>query len=80
MTKGYFDCWDKRFARTSYNITGVDFIITSTKLYVLLVTVSISNNNKLLKDLRQGLKRTIFWNKYKSEITTQPQKFRLGQP
>ena len=57
--------------RTYNNITRVNFIITSTKLYVPVVTLSINDNIKLLENIKQVLKRTIFWNKYRSEIATQ---------
>ena len=45
-------------------------MITSTKLYVLVVTLSINDNIKILENLKQGFKRTISWNKYGSEIKT----------
>ena len=49
-------------------------MITSTKLYVLVVTLSINDNIKHLENIKQGLfKRTISLNKYRSEIT-QPKK------
>ena len=57
--------------RTYNNITRVNFIITSTKLYVPVVTLSINDNIKLLENIKQVLKRTIFWSKYRSEIATQ---------
>ena len=44
------------------NVTGVNFRISSTKLYVPVVTLSISNNIKLLENIKQGFKRTISWN------------------
>ena len=31
----------------------------------------INDNIKFLQNIKQGFKRTICWNKYKSEITTQ---------
>ena len=34
--------------------------------------MSINNNIKFLENRKQGSKRTISWNKYRSEITTQP--------
>ena len=34
--------------------------------------MSINDNIKFLENIKQGFKRTISWNKYKSEITTQP--------
>ena len=52
--------------------TGVNFMITSTKRSVLAVTLSINNNIKFLEDLKQGFKRTIFWSRYRSKMTTQP--------
>ena len=36
------------------NITIVDFIITSTKLYVLVVTLTINNNIRFLGNIKQG--------------------------
>ena len=54
------------------NITGVNFVITSTQLYVPVVTLSINDNIKLLENIKQRFKRTISWNKYRSEITSQP--------
>ena len=54
------------------NIAGVNFVTTSTKLYVPIVTLSINYNIKFVENIKQGFKRTISWNKYRSEITTQP--------
>ena len=47
------------------------FAITDTKHYVPVVTLSAHNNEKLLQQLRTGFKRTINWNKYPSDPTTQ---------
>ena len=33
---------------------------------------AINDNIKFLENINQGFKRTISWNKYRSEITTQP--------
>ena len=52
------------------NITGVSFIITSTKLYVPVITLTINEN--ILENIKQGFRRTISWNKYRSEITERP--------
>ena len=46
-------------------------MITSTKLYVPVVTLSINDNIKFLENIKQGFKKTISWNKHRSEITTQ---------
>ena len=46
------------------------FKITSTKLYVLVVTLSTKNNTNLTKQLNEGFKRSVYWNEYKSKIET----------
>ena len=56
------------------NITVVNFMISSTKLYVPVVTLSIDDNIKLLENIKQGFRRTICLNKYRSEIITQLKK------
>ena len=43
------------------------FQITDTKLYVPVVTLSKENDIKLLEQLKSGFKRTIKWNKYRSQ-------------
>ena len=48
--------------------TEATFQIHNVKLYVLVVMLSINNNIKLLENIKQGFKRTISWNKYRSEI------------
>ena len=53
------------------NLTNATFKITDTKLYVPVVTLSTENDKKLLEQLRTGFKRTIKWNKYRSEMTNQ---------
>ena len=52
--------------------TRAKFKINNAKLYVPVVTFSIYDNIKFLENIKQGFKRTISWNKYKYEITTQP--------
>ena len=58
--------------------TGLEFQITDTKLYVPVVTLSKENNTKLLEQLKPGFKRTIKWNKYRSQITVQTQNNNLN--
>ena len=53
------------------NPTNANFKITDSKLYVPLVTLSAENDNKLLEKLKTGFKRTIIWNKYRSEMSNQ---------
>ena len=47
------------------NITCVDFKITSTKLYVPVITLSVYHNIKYLEKIKQRFKRTISFNKYR---------------
>ena len=51
--------------------TNATFKITDTKLYVPVVTLSAENDNKPLQQLKTGFKKTIKWNKYRSEVTYQ---------
>ena len=44
--------------------------MTSTKHYVPVVTLSFNDNIKSLENIKEGFKRTISSNKYRSEITT----------
>ena len=50
---------------------GAIFEVKDTKLYVSVVTLSTEDENKLLEQLKIGFKRTIEWNKYRSEMTKQ---------
>ena len=59
------------------NPTGATFKITDPKLYVPVVTLSTENDKRLVEQLRTGFKRTIKWNKYRSEMTNQTQKINL---
>ena len=45
---------------------GLEFQITDTKLYVPVVTLSKENDKKLLEELKEGFKRNVKWNKYRS--------------
>ena len=54
------------------------FQITDTKLYLPVVTLSKENDIKLFEQLKTGFKRTLKWNKYKSQITVQPQNNNLN--
>ena len=45
--------------------------MTDRKLYVSVVTLSAENDYKLLEQLKTGFKRTITWNKYRSEMSNQ---------
>ena len=53
------------------NPENATFQVTDTKLYVPVVTLSKENDIKLLEQLKSGFKRTIKWNKYRSQMTVQ---------
>ena len=58
--------------------TGIEFQIKDTKLYVPFITLSKENDTKLLEKLKSGFKKTIKWNKYRSQMTIQPQNNNLN--
>ena len=47
------------------------FRIKDTKLYLPVITLSVQDGNKLLEQLKTGFRRTIKWNKYRSEMSNQ---------
>ena len=51
--------------------TNARFKITDRKLCVPVIVLSTKDDNKLLEQLKSGFKRTIKWNKYRSEMTNQ---------
>ena len=51
--------------------TSAKFQINNAKIYVPIVTFSINDKIEFLENVKQGFTRTISWNKYRSEITTQ---------
>ena len=53
------------------NPTNATFQITDTKLYVPVFTLSAKDDNIFLERLKSIFKRTIKWNKYRSEMTNQ---------
>ena len=58
--------------------TRLEFKITYTKLYVPVLTLSKENDKKLLEQLISGFKRTVMWNKCRSQMTVQPQNNNLN--
>ena len=44
------------------------FKTASTKLYVSITTLSTKDNVNLTKQLNEGFKRSVYWNKYKSKM------------
>ena len=51
--------------------TELGFQIADTKLYATVVTLSTENDKKILEQLKWGFKRTLKWNKYRSQMTIQ---------
>ena len=59
-------------ARTAINTpTAATLNVTGCKLYIPVVTLRAIDETKLLNNLKTGFKRTITWNKYRSQITNQ---------
>ena len=58
--------------------SGATSKITDTKLYFPVISLSKENDIKLLKRLKSGFKRTIKWNKYRSQMTIQLQNNNLN--
>ena len=65
--------YDAPIGREIDNLKNAIFEITDTKLFVPVVTLSNKNDIKLSEQLKSGFKRTIKWNKYRSQMTMQPQ-------
>ena len=61
--------WSANFLIVSTNVPNrnATFLITDTKLYVPVVTLSQQDNAKLLQHLKLGFKTVINWNKYLSK-------------
>ena len=60
--------------------TGATFKITDRNLYVSVVTLSTKDDNNSLEQLKSGFKKTIQWNKYRSEMTNQTKTNHLIYP
>ena len=60
------------------NLEDATFKITDVKLFVPVVTLSKENDIKLLEQLKTGFKRTIKWNKYRSQMFIQQQNNNLN--
>ena len=60
------------------NPENATFKITDVKLFVPVVTLSKENDIKLLEQLKSGFKKTIKWNKYRSQMTIQPKNNNLN--
>ena len=54
--------------------TSATFQTNNATFDVPVVTLIINYNIKFLENIKQGFKRTISWNNFRSEITTQPKK------
>ena len=64
--------WTKNCAMSTVgnNDNQTTFPITSTKLYVPIITLTSKDNVNLTKQLNEGFKRSVYWNEYKSKIGT----------
>ena len=61
--------WSTNCVIVSTNVANQNatFVITDTKLYVPVVTLSTQENAWLLQQFKSGFKRVINWNKYLSK-------------
>ena len=59
--------------------TNAIFKITDTQLHVRVVTLSTKDDNNFLEQLKSEFKRTIRWNKCRSEMTNQTKTNHLNQ-
>ena len=55
--------WSEIVATNAAN-QSVTCLITDTKLYIPVVTLSTPDNAKQLEQLKSGFKRAINWNRY----------------
>ena len=60
------------------NPTNSSFPIIETKLCIPVVTLSTQDDNKLLQQQKTGYKKTIKWNKYRSDISSQTKNSNLN--
>ena len=60
------------------NPENATFKIADTILFVPVVTLSKENDINLLEQLKSGFKKTIKWNKYRSQMTIHPQNNNLN--
>ena len=65
--------WSENCVIVATNVTAqaATFSITDTKLYVPVLTLSTQDNAKMLEQLKFGFKRTINWNKYQTQLSTE---------
>ena len=61
--------WDNPAREKVDAPTNATIKIKNTKLYVPVVTLSAKDDNNFLEQWKLGFKRTIKWNKYRSEMT-----------
>ena len=64
--------------RPGIEAPNATFKITDTKLHLPVITFSIQYDNKLLEQLKTGPKRTINWNKYRSQMSNQTKNSNLN--
>ena len=52
-------------------VTALEFQITDTQFYVQVVTLSTGDDKKFSEQLKSEFKRTMKWNRYRSQMTVQ---------
>ena len=65
--------WSEKFVIAVTDVENQDatVLITDTKVYVPVVTLSTQDNAKQLEELKSSFKRTINWNKYQLKASTE---------
>ena len=72
ITQAAVPAQEDHSARSEINAaTNETFKIVDTKLHVTVLTLSTQDDNKLLKQLNTGFKRTTKWKKYRPEMSNQ---------
>ena len=59
------NCIEDCFLYSAKN--SAKFAITDTKLHVPIVTLSTKDSAKLTKQLKEGFKRSVYWNSYETK-------------
>ena len=59
--------------------TVATFAITNTKVYVPVVTLKTEDNAKLSKPLKEGFKRSVYWDHYKIFLRDYPENHNIRE-
>ena len=74
--RSWLQCWSNVYEIN--NPENATFKTTDVKLFVPVVPLSKENDINLLEQLKTGFKRIMKWNKYRSQLSIQPQNNNLN--